>query len=405
MGAEWRANFWMAVELLIVSVVLFVIADKVYTAVATVNEPLGFNADHVYSIQLRELTSTAPGYKERSPRESTTDINTILDRLRARPEIETVSRSHNASPYNPNNSARQFDVDTFSMHDRSVLVRNVDRHFFKVFRIQGANGESPEQLGEILEQYKIIPSDNMMRDRAGVESMKSFYGKTIISNEDTLTIPTSFVPMRYSDYLTAYGWQGVSVFTHEPQWMHTYSEVTVRVKDNMDRDFADNLMKSADKDLMAGNIYIAGVQSFEWLKERHNRERAADTRNTIICGVFLLINIFFGIFGTFWFRSQQRTREIALRMANGASRLDIFRRILGEGQLLLLIITPIAAAIDWTLTHYEFTTWYDGYFQWARFLTSAVAAWILLAFMIAAGTALPAMRAMRISPANALKSE
>ena len=31
MRAEWRANIWMALEMLLVSVVLFVLADKIYT--------------------------------------------------------------------------------------------------------------------------------------------------------------------------------------------------------------------------------------------------------------------------------------------------------------------------------------------------------------------------------------
>lgn len=54
---------------------------------------------------------------------------------------------------------------------------------------------------------------------------------------------------------------------------------------------------------------------------------------------FLLLNIFLGLLGTFWFRTQQRRSEIALHKAHGASDMSIFVRLISEGLLLLLLIT------------------------------------------------------------------
>ena len=92
-------------------------------------------------------------------------------------------------------------------------------------------------------------------------------------------------------------------------------------------------------------------------------------------------------------------------MVSGATRSDIFRRIIGEGQILLLLVTPIAIVIDWLLTVYEFTSWYDGYFEPVHFCVSVLVAWALMALMIAIGVFFPARRAMAISPAAAMKSE
>ena len=186
----------------------------------------------------------------------------------------------------------------------------------------------------------------------------------------------------------------------------TYAnELSVRVLDNMDVDFAENLMKDADGALRVGNWYIASVQPFSYIKDNYNRNPKAEMRNTIVCALFLLLNIFLGILGTFWFRTQQRNKEIALRMVSGATRSDIFRRIIGEGQILLLLVTPIAIVIDWLLTVNEFTSWYDGYFEPVHFCVSVLVAWALMALMIAIGVFFPARRAMAISPAAAMKSE
>ncbi|MDE6787284.1 MAG: hypothetical protein K2J46_09650 [Muribaculaceae bacterium] len=212
--------------------------------------------------------------------------------------------------------------------------------------------------------------------------------------------------MKYSDYGTVHGWAGASMFERfHPSMMGFMEGFSVRVKDNMDKDFAEKLMADADKDLRVGNWYIASVDSFDFIKKEFNRNSVTETRNVIICALFLLVNIFLGILGTFWFRTQQRIREIALRMVSGATRIDIFRRIVGEGEVLLLLVTPIAIVIDYLLTIYEFTSWYDGYFSPMHFCVSVFAAWALMAMMIAIGIYFPARRAMSISPAAAMKTD
>ena len=408
MRAEWRANIWMAIEILLVSVVLFVLADKIYTAVATIKEPLGFNSEHCYLLDVKEVSEAAPDFVEYPDRRAKTeDLITLINRLRERPEISAAALSINSYPYNFNNSNEQIDIDTFNMAESPLLRRTVEPEFFKVFRIEGASGETSEQLGEILERDRVIVSDNALYRRYGMKTLKPLFGsQMVLSGNDTLELHSSFKPMRYSDYSSGYGWNGGSMFTLLRPTQYTYAnELSVRVLDNMDVDFAENLMKDADGALRVGNWYIASVQPFSYIKDNYNRNAKAEMRNTIVCALFLLLNIFLGILGTFWFRTQQRNKEIALRMVSGATRSDIFRRILGEGQILLLLVTPIAIVIDWLLTVNEFTSCYDGYFEPVHFCVSVLVAWALMALMIAIGVFFPARRAMSISPAAAMKSE
>lgn len=408
MRAEWRANIWMAIELLLVSVVLFFLADKIYTVIATINEPMGFDTEHCYILRVRELSDAAPDFKAYEAQEDRyKDLLTLKERILARPEVAAATLSSNAHPYNPNNSQHQLDIDTFSMADAPLLLRRVDPDFFKVFKIEGANGETAEQLGEILQKERIIPSDNALLRKAGIRSLKDLYGKQmVLGGTDILTLRASFKPMKYSDYSTVHGWAGASMFERFNGYFLDFMEgISVRVNDNMDKDFMEKLMKDADNELRVGNWYVASVESFDSIKEEYNRNEKAGVRNVIICAVFLLVNIFLGILGTFWFRTQQRNREIALRMVSGATRADIFRRIVGEGEVLLLLVTPLAIVIDYLLTIYEFTSWYDGYFEPMHFCVSVLAAWVLMALMIAIGIYFPARRAMSISPAAAMKSE
>ena len=77
----------------------------------------------------------------------------------------------------------------------------------------------------------------------------------------------------------------------------------------MDKDFINNLWKDADKQLRVGNLYISDIQSFQDIRTNYQRWKTNYMRNYLVCGAFLLLNIFLGILGTFWFRTQQRKRR------------------------------------------------------------------------------------------------
>ena len=110
--------------------------------------------------------------------------------------------------------------------------------------------------------------------------------------------------------------------------------------------------------------------------------------------------------GTFWFRTQQRRSEIALHKALGGTNHTIFNRLLSEGLLLLLIATVPAIIIDWNLAHAELNSWMNGTtLETGRFIITVVLTFILIVLMIVIGIGIPARKAMKIQPAEALREE
>lgn len=104
---EWRNNLWLALELLVVSVVMWYVVDYLYTRAATYLEPRGFNIENCYLIELGELTPKSPDYiADRKSEDTHNDIAELVERLRRRPEVEAVSLSQNSYPYNGSNSRR-----------------------------------------------------------------------------------------------------------------------------------------------------------------------------------------------------------------------------------------------------------------------------------------------------------
>ena len=174
----------------------------------------------------------------------------------------------------------------------------------------------------------------------------------------------------------------------------------------MDKNVEESLMNQAETMFHVGNKLLVNVQSFKDIRRIVQQNNWNSVWQMAVGMGFLLLNIFLGLFGTFWFRTQQRVNEIAIRKAMGATNWEICRRLLSEGLLLLLVITPFAFGIDCLLAYFEMNQYYDGgYFGWDRVAICAAGAAALVALMIIAGVWFPASRAEKVDPAIALKDE
>jgi putative ABC transport system permease protein len=147
------------------------------------------------------------------------------------------------------------------------------------------------------------------------------------------------------------------------------------------------------------------VTSVRPLSEIVAGETASRRAQLIVLGgfagiAFLLAAI--GIHGLLAYAVSQRTQEIGVRMALGATRGNILRLIVGDAMVLAIIGISLGAAIA-----------YSSGLALRSLLAGlkpndvdAFSAGILLSLvMTIAGSFLPAMRAVRVDPATALRAE
>ena len=360
--------------------------------------------EHCYLRNMGELTKKSPDYVAyQSHDEEAADIAELMDRLRHRPEVEAVSLSQNSYPYNGSNSTAPVQYDTLQSPEWCIR-RSVTPDFVRVFRYRGTRGETPEQLAEMLERGEFLASDNLYREYH--LKMTDLVGKHFHLFGDTTQtyrLGAALQNVRYHDYRQA---SSSYSFAHKSDWMDWQKELCVRVREDQDQDFITRLKADSEKQLRVGNIFIAEVTSFQDIRRSFQQAWSNETRNYVFGMGFLLLNIFLGLLGTFWFRTQQRRSEIALHKAMGATDKNIFRRLLAEGWLLLLVVTPVALVIDYNLAHLELNSWRNGTtLEWDRLLLCAAITFILMATMIAVGIGIPARKAMRVQPAEALHDE
>lgn len=407
---EWRGNLWLALELLVVSVVMWYIVDLLYCRLATYMEPRGFDTEHCYLIEMGLLTDKSIGY---TPYDGThklsDDVREMAERLRRRPEVEAVSLSQNAYPYNGNNSTISVEYDTLRAPHWTIR-RCATPDFVRVFRYRGTRGETPEQLAALLEQGDFLASDNLYR-RYGIR-MTSLVGKKAFrlfgDTTQTFRLGAALQDVRYDDFTQARTcYSMVYNMNRMPDgWFHTGCELCVRVRADRDRDFMENLRADSEKQFRVGNVYISDIQSFRDIRRSFQEGEMSELRNCLTGMGFLLANIFLGLLGTFWFRTQQRRGEIALHKVAGATDRTVFGRLMSEGLLLLLTVTLPAVVADIMLARFELNEWHNGTtLEWLRMAFCCAVVFALIAVTIAVGIGIPARRAMKVPPAEALHDE
>lgn len=405
---EWRGNTWLAIELLVVSVVMWFITDMLYVRIATYLEPRGFDISHCYLIEMSMLNEKSPDYVEYGKGDEQRDVLELLNRIQHRPDVEAASLSINSYPYNGSNGTTSMQLQGDSVIISNWLIRRfVTPDFVRVFRYEGANGETPEQLAQMLEEGKFLASENVYNHKKlGNRNLKDYIGKPFYLHGDTTqtyTLGTALKTVRYDDFQQA---RNSYSMMQKIYWYRSYFELCVRVRPEHDKDFIARLKADSESQYRIGNVFISNIRSFKDIRRSFQQYQYNEMRNNFTGMAFLLVNIFLGLLGTFWFRTQQRKSEIALHKAHGATNQMVFTRLLCEGWLLLLIVTPIALAIDFNLAHAELNSWRNGTtLEWDRLLFCGGISFALIALMIAIGIGIPARKAMKIDPAEALHNE
>jgi len=158
----------------------------------------------------------------------------------------------------------------------------------------------------------------------------------------------------------------------------------------------------AELRVASGGLPVAHIRSMEEVRrESTSRADFNLTLLAIFAGVALLLATI-GIYGLIAYSVQNRTQEIGIRMALGASRQDVRRMVVKQGMMLVLIGVFLGAAAGLGLTRLMVSLLYGVKAADPVSLVSAAAA---LASVALLATYVPALRASRVDPIVSLRYE
>lgn len=404
-----KSNAWLWVELILVSVFLWGIVDYLYVTGNNYFSPLGYDISHTYRIALKELSDKSDLYIPETEKTTTLgeDILTIADRIRTYPGIEAVSISSSAMPYSQSDRSRMIFIDTATVH---VQHYEVDAAFFRVFRTPIAQEKTASLNREVAEPYVVVVTEDVQKKVAGgFQPGQRLYLNA--SDSVAFTIRGISSPIRRHEYTLSY--PGCFLLLTDQQIASTeaggtrWLDLCVRVAPEADRDFASRFRKEMSRQVRVGNVYLMDVQSLSDLRHAFILQLGAenDLRTRLAVAFFLLINIFLGIIGTFWLRTEYRKGEMGLRMALGSTRGGLRTLLVREGLVLLALAALPALLISLNAAYMDVVNTRLMPFTWLRFLICQSITLGLIGSMIVMGIWYPARRTASLEPADALHYE
>lgn len=408
--ARFRSNGWVLAELFVVFLVMWYLCDSLGCLKYTFYQPLGMDISHVYQL------STIEGGESRDTTLTRVDkYFNLLEKLQALPEVECAALSYFSLPMSGQNS-----YGMLMAHDSLGLnVRNlyVTADYCRVFRMTEDERHPLDGLP--------VGDDYVMLTTGAYELFKKHMPEfsldtKLYNGRDTSEVYTQggFIgPMR----MYRYGSDARSVFhridrAFSNENFENYSaQLTFRLKPSADTpDFRARFNREIAPRLDVDNVFVADAVPYttqQHLFEVMNGD--VDRVNTqALVAFFLLVNVFLGLIGTFWYRTRRRRGEIGLRMSMGSTRRNVFYLLMGEGLLLLtmaalpaMFLCYAVAIAEPSVGHTALIATWPVEWSGVRFLSGCVGAWLLMALMVIIGIWFPARRAMKIQPADALHEE
>jgi putative ABC transport system permease protein len=369
---------------------------KGFHALLTVNDYSHPETLLTLSVNLPEVR-----YAQQETRQSFDDR--VLQQVASLPHVQSVALA-TTIPYANGGGA---DTDTFSIEDRaperrndlpSALIQTVSPNFFSMMNIalregrlfSGSDGSSTLPVAVISESlaHRYFPGQDPLgrKIKAGAPDSTSPWLSIagVVADVHYSWINKEYIPTLYA------------LYNQSPK---PYTSVIVRT-DGQPLSYVSAVrsqIASVDPDLPIFNIKPLDVVIAESIV---GIAYVAALMGAI--GVIALILASVGVYGVMSYSVSERTHEIGIRMAMGATRGEIQRLIVGNGMLLTIIgITigmPIAYAMAYALSSLIFGVT-------ARDPLSFIGLPLLLGSVALLASYLPARRALRVDPLIALRYE
>lgn len=402
-------NGWLFAELGVVFILLWYLADFFLMTAITYMQPTGHDIDNVYRATLALRPANSPSFiaYEAGSEEPGRNLLRIVDRLRTNPDVEAACLSRYALPYTYSNNTNSYKNDTLRIE---CHIRSVTPDYFRVFGIHAADGGQPVVLAEALTHGTLF-STTVANHLYGIDNARgrSF---TTGGNPDPSRVEAVTVPLKKSDFdqpvPTVFTQLSISHLMEENENELCSAEICFRVRPGVTTtDYAARFKRDMQQQLAVGNYWLADVESYVDIRSRfmQNTFEASGLKIDLCMALFFLVNVFLAIIGLFWFRVNRRRGEIGLRMSVGSTRRGVRNLMIGEGLVLLTLVSMPALFVCANLTWAGLLSETVMPVSPMRFLLVSAMTWLALASVILLAIWYPARRASRMEPAEALHYE
>jgi putative ABC transport system permease protein len=408
-----RTNFLMVLEIFVSFIVLFAVVGLGVYTLDNWRRPIGFSVDNIWNIDV-DMKQTSDDYFDEKQSES---IRQVMLALKEFPEIESTAGTMLA-PYQFGSSSSSYD---WRGRQIEFGVTEATDGFQELLRLQVVEGRwfGVEDKGQ--NYSPVVINQNMREDLfgSGPAIGQNLEADRRPGEEGRPNRPTPGQPpsppephRRIVGVVAAYREDGEFDGTRNYAIFRKDLDVAGKT-DRRDRPPRNILIRvqpgttAALQERLIKRLQAAAPDwSFEVTPLSEMRSTAIQFAVVPLIGVglvaaFLMLMVALGLLGVLWQSVTQRTREIGLRRAKGAARVNVRRQILGEIAVMttLALIAGVLVAIQFPLLDIIYFVEPHVY---AISLAISVTAIYLLT--LACGW-YPSRMATRVEPAEALRYE
>lgn len=406
-----NGNVWIFLELLLVTAMLWVMADSLLVDTYTYRQPIGVDTQHTYLLSYG-LTDDATELGIEQNTQATQDLLQLLRNLRQCPEVEAVSLSNIAVPYTYSRGwSGLMPVEDTVSASYAYRVRYVDLEYFRVFKVKDKEGR-PLYDQVLKNPGEIVLSETLdeifFPEGSGRTQREVKWGPKSTESMKVSAVSAPLKEMDFDTYQPTYYY----VWRTEQDFLDEVAENDIRFYDclfRMKKDYSqqemETFLQQESERLQVGNVYVSSVKPISEYRADMLKPRLDNQKKKIAMVGFMLVNIFFGIVGTFWLRTQSRRAEIGLRAALGASKRQLRRELFLEGLFLLALTLPFLLIFLVNMLYLDMPDTYRLAYTWWRFLITLSVSYLLMGGMIYLGIRIPANKITRMNPAETLHYE
>jgi putative ABC transport system permease protein len=392
-AGSYRLRSVLVVSELALSVMLLIAAGLLIKSLWRLrNVEPGFDSKNILAMRI-----SIPESKYRDFSQRALLYQRILDRIQALPGVENAAAT-NDLPFSGSRTSSSFDIKGTPPspgESRESDYRTVSAEYFRVMRIPLVQGRLFSEADNHRETPGVAIVNEALRHRYWPHANP--LGQHLLIHGDAYEIVGVVGNVKH-DNLAATG--APEIYVPQSQG-HPPASTFIAVRSPLVPEALIPAVRNAVREVAPDEP----VYDVRTMRERLSTSIAPQRFNTVALAAFALFALLLaaiGIYGVIAFSVQQRTREVAIRLALGAQPRAVLRQVVGQG--LTLGILGVALGIAAALVMSRIMS---GMLYGTRTSDPGtyVAAGIVFVAIAGLASYVPARKAARVDPMVALRYE
>ena len=431
-GEVGRGAIWLFLELIVITVVAWVVIDPAVVNLYYRNIPVGYDTDRLVYAEGKALYN---GTVDRDAWEAKDCLQGLMNRLKAVDGVENTTYYQN--PYTsisskfPASEVLCYEQDTIYM---PKVAFTPDCHFFETYGLRPLPGSpSVEELSKIDEKSgQVVLSESGAKALFG--TAKGVVGRRFqmvnLWNQEKqdLTVAGVVADVQRLRYYS------IRSSIYRPDDSGPRPHIIIRLKKGTEpAKYLEEHARDIHEAAKTSYFRINKIMPYEeFIHQEELEDRVPQEVNTnVTLAVFFLLNLCLAVIGTVWLQAKRRTEECGVRRAYGATRLRLLLSFLAEGTLMATIAVVIGCIIYLNYAHSGYATdvvngkvvyeqfnmyqpsynaapvfdqtWVDHF--WPHFLIVSAVVYIIILCTVLIGTTIPALKIINTRITESLREE